>query len=140
MAGSNMGESRGSYGTIGIESQSSSPGARQEAVSWTDRDGKLWLFGGYGYSSSDGPVFLNDLWKWNGTTWIWVSGSSSGNSPGAYGTIGAPTSSNFPGARRRGASWVDKDGELWLFGGNGFGSTSDIANLNDLWKLQTKTE
>jgi hypothetical protein len=33
-------------------------------------------------------------------------------------------------------SWVDSRGELWLFGGQGYDSTSSNGNgyLNDLWR------
>jgi hypothetical protein len=33
-------------------------------------------------------------------------------------------------------SWVDSQGELWLFGGQGYDSTSTTGNgyLNDLWR------
>ena len=39
------------------------PGARAESTSWTDVDGDLWLFGGWGYDGADGYGLLNDLWK-----------------------------------------------------------------------------
>jgi len=39
------------------------PGARQDAVSWTDSAGNLWLFGGYGVDSLGNTGNHNDLWK-----------------------------------------------------------------------------
>ncbi|HML75650.1 MAG TPA: kelch repeat-containing protein [Anaerohalosphaeraceae bacterium] len=67
---------------------------------------------------------------------VWLSGSKSmdtlGNS-GVYGTKGVPSSSNIPGARYLSASWVDGDGNLWLFGG--FFTMFRTGKLyNDLWK------
>jgi hypothetical protein len=41
-----------------------------------------------------------------------------------------------PGGRRGTMSWVDASGELWLFGGPGYDSTSTTGNgyLNDMWR------
>ena len=36
----------GVYGTQGIAAASNVPGGRENAVSWTDSKGNLWLFGG----------------------------------------------------------------------------------------------
>lgn len=33
-------------------------------MSWIDRAGNLWLFGGYGYPSTGASNYLNDLWKY----------------------------------------------------------------------------
>src|SRR5690606_10048422 len=43
--------------------------------------------------------YLNDLWKFDGTNWIWIAGSKEINQPGDYGTKGEPKSTNSPGAR-----------------------------------------
>ena len=78
-------------------------------MSWLDSSGKLWLFGGFGYDSGWQRCGLNDLWKYDPATreWTWVSGSSSGNQPGIYGTKGAADPSNVPGARICAVSWLD---------------------------------
>ena len=39
------------------------PGAREEAVGWVDTSGNFWLFGGFGFDSSDVQADLNDLWR-----------------------------------------------------------------------------
>ena len=46
MGGSNLGGQPGVYGTLGTPAVGNVPGARQFAVSWTDKSGNLWLFGG----------------------------------------------------------------------------------------------
>ena len=52
---------KGTYGTKGVADAANVPGARYFSVSWTDANGNLWLFGGYGYDNlSLGR--LNDLW------------------------------------------------------------------------------
>jgi hypothetical protein len=40
----------------------SSPGPRSDSSAWLDRDGRLWLFGGYGTNSHGDPDALGDLW------------------------------------------------------------------------------
>jgi hypothetical protein len=137
IAGSNTLNQPGSYGTKGIASPSNIPGARNRSVSWTDANGNLWLFGGYGLAQG-GSGFLNDLWKWDGTSWTWMGGSNAVDQPGAYGTRGVAAPGNVPGARSGAASWKDASGSLWLFGGYGYGATGS-GYLNDLWKWDGTT-
>jgi len=134
----------GVYGTQGVTSVGSLPGARQNGSSWTDLTGNLWLFGGYGYDSTASQGSLNDLWKYdpNAGTWTWVSGANVGGANGFYGTQGVPSASNVPGARNGAAAWTDSAGNLWLFGGVGQGPnpTGSVAGyLNDLWKYSPGT-
>jgi N-acetylneuraminic acid mutarotase len=127
----------GTYGTQGIADPSNVPGGREEAVSWIDAAGNFWYFGGYGLdgvNSISGYGYLNDLWKYSGGEWTWVSGSNTLNLPGTYGTQGIASPSNVPGAREGAVSWIDAAGNLWLFGGNGFASSGVGGYLNDLWK------
>ena len=88
VSGSNTVNQAGVYGTKGVAASSNVPGAREAAVSWIDSSGKLWLFGGYGYDSAGNSGDLNDLWKYDGTNWTWVSGSNTVNQAGVYGTKG----------------------------------------------------
>ena len=57
------GWSNGAYGALGTPSQTSLPGGRLYATSWTDSQGNLWLFGGEGADSAGKIGFLNDLWE-----------------------------------------------------------------------------
>jgi hypothetical protein len=116
------------------------PGARWSPVSWTDNSGNLWLFGGFGYDANGAIGFLNDLWKFDGTNWTFVSASipSSNlkNQNGVYGTQGTAAAGNTPGGRQSATTWVDAAGNLWLFGGEGLDSAGTLAGaaLNDLWE------
>lgn len=134
VSGSNTVGQRGTYGTLGTPSPSNVPGARIEAVSWSDSAGNLWLFGGFGLDSAGSNGMLNDLWKYSAGQWTWISGSNLVNQSGAYGTQGVPAPGNAPGARYSAVSWTDSSGNLWLFGGTGNGSTGQSGFLNDLWK------
>ena len=69
--------------------------------------------------------------------WTWVSGSDTINQAGTYGTKGTPSANNIPGGRPRSISWIDSDGDFWLFGGYGSGSTGTESVLNDLWCYNT---
>ncbi|MFI5198269.1 MAG: kelch repeat-containing protein [Thermoanaerobaculia bacterium] len=123
----------GTYGAKGVEAPENVPGARSSSVSWTDTNGNLWLFGGLGWSASvDGA--LNDLWQWNVSSgeWTWVSGSSSVNQPGTYGTQGVAVPESAPGARYGSVAWADAKGNLWLFGGLGSDANRG-GDQNDLW-------
>jgi hypothetical protein len=119
------------YGTLGVASPSNNPGSRDSAMAWTDASGAFWLFGGIGADNLN--YLLSDLWKYSNGQWTWVSGPSTVGYQGNYGTIGIPATTNLPGARTGGATWVDPSGNLWLFGG----APDNLApKLNDLWKYQ----
>jgi N-acetylneuraminic acid mutarotase len=70
MSGSNSSSQRGVYGTKGVPAVGNVPGARDTAVSWTDSNGNLWLFGGAYYEANlmtnPGEILfdLNDLWRY----------------------------------------------------------------------------
>src|ERR1035437_8990633 len=68
VSGSNAYRQFGTYGTKGLAAPGNVPGARSGSVSWTDTNGNLWLFGGYGsVAGRDGlpPTddYSNELWK-----------------------------------------------------------------------------
>src|SRR5579871_4199707 len=120
MGGSDLMNQPGVYGTQGVASAQNIPGNRDNAVSWTDNSGNLWLFGGEATPSPTQDNFLNDLWEFNGSQWIWVGGSSGFDQAGIYGTLGVAAAGNIPGARTQAMGWKDSSGNFWLFGGLGF--------------------
>jgi N-acetylneuraminic acid mutarotase len=142
MNGSNSINQPSVYGTQGVPAAGNVPGARRQAVSWTDASGNLWLFGGWGFNASGVyPDYLNDLWMFTPSTgeWTWVSGSNSVEQPGVYGTQGVPAAGNVPGAHSSAVSWTDASGNLWLFGGWGYDANGLLGDLNDLWKYTPST-
>lgn len=136
----------GVYGTKGTASATSMPGSRGDFATWTDSDGNLWMFGGIGFDSASSFGLLNDLWKFDPSskTWTWMGGNETqtpsttqGAFPytaGVYGTAGTPDPNNLPGSRWMASSWIDSDGNLWLFGGYGADSTGTEGYLNDMWE------
>ena len=142
VSGSNTANAIGVYGTLGVAATSNVPGARSGSVSWTDNSGNLWLFGGWDHDATGYVGDLNDLWKFNPTakTWTWISGSNTVNAIGVYGTIGVAATSNIPGARDSAVSWTDGNGNFWLFGGEGYASTTTFGFLNDLWEFSPTTK
>jgi N-acetylneuraminic acid mutarotase len=142
MSGSNVTQAPGVYGTEGTPASGNVPGARWIALSWTDAQGNFWLFGGDGFDSRTNPeVFgdLNDLWRYDPSTnlWTWMSGANITDQPATYGTLGTATPGNVPPSREWAVGWIDKSGNLWLFGGvNLSGGLSSSAMFNDLWMYQ----
>ena len=154
---SNVGQNNGDYGTQGtaLAANVAGPGGRQTPVVWADNLGNIWVFGGLGLDSAgtrnpgstnglgNGTVtaegaLLNDLWQFNIATgqWKWVSGGNLANLNGTYGTQLAAAAGNVPGSRWSGVGWADSTGNLWLFGGWGYGSTlgQGTGFLNDVWE------
>ena len=135
VGGSNGDEQLGIYGTLGIPASSNIPGARGGSATWTDAAGNLWLFGGSGQGASASfTESLGDVWKYSAGEWTWMAGSNAVFQPAVYETLGMP---GDPGCRNAAASWVDKSGNLWLFGGADEGTSASPGYLlNDLWRYK----
>jgi len=142
ISGGNADNAVGVYGTQDAAAASNVPGARQSANSWIDATGNLWLFGGYGDDSAGTVGYLNDLWQYSPTSnaWTWISGGDVANAKGVYGTQGVVSAGDAPGARQAANSWIDSDGNFWLFGGYGDDATGTVGALNDLWQYKTGTK
>jgi hypothetical protein len=140
----------GAAGTVGLATGATGtfPGSRWGASAWVDLGGNFWLFGGWGLNSTatNGNGALNDMWVYspNSTptqagTWTWIKGSNTGSQNGSYGNLTRPYETYYiwtPGGRSNATSFIDTLGELWLFGGEGYDSTSTTGNgyLNDMWR------
>jgi len=146
VAGSNLASPNGTYGTKGTAAVANTPGGRQAGVLWVDASGTLWLFGGFGFDATGTGApqggILNDLWKFTGGQWTWVSGSNTANQTGVYGTQTTPAAANFPGARWGAVGWTDISSNLWFYGGWGYGSvtTAPTGFLNDIWEYQSTSK
>jgi N-acetylneuraminic acid mutarotase len=141
--GSKTASGVGIYGTQGVASVNNVPGARGNALSWTDKSGNFWLYGGFGYGATNTLGFdLNDLWEFNPATkeWTWVNGSNMGGVVPVYGTQGVASASNTPGGRDSAVAWTDNGGNLWLFGGFDDDGGATNQDLNDLWEFSPATK
>jgi len=54
--------------------------------------------------------------------------------------VGSTNSKIYPGARYGSATWTDENGNLWIFGGNGYDASGNLGFLNDLWKYDNTTK
>jgi hypothetical protein len=143
--GSDVAGASGAYGNGGVSSTSNFPGARYLSTSWTDAQGNLWLFGGYGSDSQGNTADLSDLWEYTPSTtpggaggWAWY-GSENAGTAGVYGPIGMPGPTYLPGSRKGAVGWSDSLGNFWLFGGLGLDTTGHYGQLNDLWLYNPTT-
>jgi N-acetylneuraminic acid mutarotase len=136
---------QGVYGILGTPSPSNAPGGRANAVSWSDTSGNLWLFGGLAFDSIGTFGYMNDLWKFDlvSQQWTWVSGSNTvqGAQTAVYGTRGIAAPGNVPLGLTRATGWIDKAGNLWLFGGSNIVATGveDFGIYNNLWEFTPST-
>jgi hypothetical protein len=127
--GSNVADQGGNYVAIG---QAGTPGGRMWPAGWLDSTGNFWLFGG----QQNGGEGLNDLWKYSSNNWTWESGSSNSNQLGTYPpSVGQTGPTYVPGSRYQAGTWVDRNNNLWVFGGYGAAATYPIGDLNDLWEF-----
>jgi hypothetical protein len=139
ISGSKLAGQAGIYGTLGVAAAGNAPGARASAAGWTDAAGNFWMFGGFGFDSAGLNSDLNDLWKYSEGEWTWMGGSNVAQQPGVYGTKGTAALGNIPGSRDGTLVWTDAAGNVWIYGGNGFGwdgfeSTPRMGYYMDLWK------
>eukprot|EP01135_Chromosphaera_perkinsii_P011125 Nk52_evm34s2340 gene=Nk52_evmTU34s2340 len=108
------------------------PFARQNGQVWTDDKGKLWLFGG-----KNSVGIYNDLWMYDplGGVWTMMGGTNTADVLGVYTTLGT-VGGGYPGARVRACTASDKEGRLWMYGGEGKRKTT-VGTLGDLWYYDT---
>jgi N-acetylneuraminic acid mutarotase len=118
------------------------PGAREAAATWTDATNRLWLFGGYAFSTNFFGDYFNDFWVFDIARGQWSrkSKSSIPNSMGRYGTKQIGDSLNVPATRELALTWQDSLGNFWLFGGSTSFDQRRTIDLNDLWKYDVRTE
>jgi hypothetical protein len=84
----NVSTGAGVYGTLGTSAPGNQPGCRSGGVSWTDKKGNFWLWGGEGLDANFTYGYLNDLWVYqqappdftvSGTAVNIAAGATTGN-------------------------------------------------------------
>lgn len=123
ITGSN--QSLGNYSMQGVSSPTNFPSSRAEFASAIDSQNNLFLFGGI---VPPIQTTFNDLWKFDGNFWTWISGGENA-SDFNYGNKGVPNEKNLPRARGGLGGCMDSLDRFWIFGGKIF----NLGFLNDLW-------
>ena len=124
----------GNFGIQGVPDSANNPPSLYEACEWTDHNGNFWLYGGTNLHAT-----YSDLWKYDPATneWTWMKGPGTGYYGSHYGVQGISSPTNNPPSSSYGVnSWVDLNGDLWLFGGGG-GTAPGLCA--DLWKYTIAT-
>ena len=137
VSGSNVTGTQGVYGTEGTPAVTNMPGGRAGAVGEVDFEGNFWLFGGNGLAATASGN-LNDLWKYNPNTgiWLWVNGDSTPDQPLFNYGIGQAAIYVTPEADSQGISWIDSTGDLWYLSSTQYPTgLGNQYNYSDLWKL-----
>eukprot|EP01119_Soliformovum_irregulare_P004827 TRINITY_DN1595_c0_g1_i1.p1 TRINITY_DN1595_c0_g1~~TRINITY_DN1595_c0_g1_i1.p1 ORF type:complete len:927 (-),score=242.76 TRINITY_DN1595_c0_g1_i1:3-2783(-) len=120
----------------GLTIAASKPGNRQQAGVWLVGS-TLYVYGGIGCdtTSCQSSNYLSDLWSFSGSTWTYISGSTTAGS--------SITCSNTALTARAGFNtWADTTNNiLYLFGGFGFGcdGSSGYGALSDTWGFTIST-
>lgn len=72
------------------------------------------------------------MWRFNLTNnqWTWVAGSSSANTVTNYVSLGTE-STGAPGARAGCGMVIDANGFIYLYGGTGFGSSTNGNGISN---------
>lgn len=123
---------------------SPNPGARAAAATWTDGQGRMLLFGGWGMAVEGGPGLLSDLWRMDPDTGLWsfLGGSTQVQSPRVLpepGGFGVEGNALTPGGRSESTHWLGADGQLYLFGGYGVDVGGKSGWMGDLWSLDPQS-
>jgi N-acetylneuraminic acid mutarotase len=124
------------YGELGVSNPENMPGPREHHKTWSDAQGDIWIFGGFGIDAEGETGYLNDLWKFDVITleWTWVSGNNIADHAGVFGAIDEYNTTNHSGGRSASIQWMDSDGIVWIFGGQGIDKFGiSVGYLNDLW-------
>ena len=122
------------------------PGNVIEArAAWTDADGNLWKYGGI-YENPNNAYYYYQSLLWcfvmARKQWMLVESplpdpANSLNIARRFGVLGQPDINSHPGSRCGTASFKDRNGRFYLFGGlclrNGTGSE---VVLNDFWSYE----
>jgi gliding motility-associated-like protein len=137
MNGSKNGNDVAHFGDKGTFAADNLPRGRHGSATWTGSDGSFWMFGGGTHTE-----LYADLWKFNpqNNKWAWISGSKDADHAPAFKGKGLPDKDGNPGARIMSSGWIDASGNLWLFGGSGYGRQTGTSFVNNMWMYDIATD
>jgi gliding motility-associated-like protein len=130
MKGDRNDEADARYGQKGSFDDRNTPQGLRGSAAWIDNQGKFWLYGG----ANRGNLH-SDLWKFDpvANQWAWMSGEKTTNHAPRFAEPQIPNENANPGSRFRMTTWTDKENNLWLFGGEGYGNNNSGV-LNSMWR------
>jgi hypothetical protein len=103
-----------------------------------ENTGELYIIGGYGVGNvTGGRARTQNTWSYSILTnqWQWITGSPLRNAIGSFGTRDISAITNTPGSRFYPAIARNQESSrVFLFGGDGFTTSTSTGRLNDLWE------
>jgi hypothetical protein len=120
------------YGTKGDTEQIGNMPPARSSPAWFIKDGKFYIHGG---NSATGWGDLNDLWVYDiaRQRWTWLSGVTTLNNAGSFGTLGVTAPTNQPPAKAAHKMWLLNDDAVYLFGAYGLSSQNSKSSMADMW-------
>jgi len=104
---------------------------------WIDNEDNLWMMGGGGSNAEGGGKYFNDLvyYSTQKNVWLWAGNDTIADMDAVYGSMGIADIDNKPSARNGALPFKDKNGNLWLYGGEKTNLALYLTNYyGDLWK------
>jgi hypothetical protein len=123
-------------GTPWVLGSTTKPSVREHSAGGIANNNEIYVYGG----ASLEYEFSSDFWVYDISQQKWAFISDLGWEA-VFDNIGVESSIAHPGGRNRMASSIDKNGNIWLFGGlykNKY--TNEISARSDLWKYNPKTK
>ncbi|MCF2220309.1 T9SS type A sorting domain-containing protein [Chryseobacterium sp. PS-8] len=122
----------GYYSSVGVYSKENLPsfyelpysfGTEKASLTWNVNNNLIYVYDVFN-DTIHFSVFDTNIKQWK---------KLNSSSIQSYGTKGVESPTNFPGKRIGSLTWVDNDGNLWLYG------NSYWPKQTDLWKYNTQT-
>lgn len=123
-------------GTPWVLGSNIKPSVREHPAGGIANNNEIYVYGG----ASLEYEFSSDFWVYDISQQKWAFISDFGWEA-VFDNIGVESSIAHPGGRNRMASSIDKNGNIWLFGGlykNNY--TNEISAQSDLWRYNPKTK
>lgn len=112
------------------------PSVREHPAGGITNNNEIYVYGGASLESE----YSSDFWVYDISQQKWAFISDLGWQ-NIVGPIGQESSTAHPGGRNRMASAVDKDGNIWFFGGlYRDKNTAETFTRSDLWRYNPKTK
>ncbi|MGE8556247.1 MAG: DUF7619 domain-containing protein [Chryseobacterium jejuense] len=98
---------------------------RSDCVRWNVNNEFIYLY--------ENRLGITSFWVLDTATKQWKKLNEVNSNTPNYGVKGVASSTNFPGPRSGTITWVDNNGNLWMYGNN------DFPKQTDMWKYDPST-